>query len=33
MSFFDTDKILHISGALRSARYEYNKAFLEKGAI
>lgn len=33
MSFFDTDKTLHISGALRSARYEYNKACLEKGAI
>ena len=33
MSFFDTDKTLHISGALRSARYEYNKVFLEKGAI
>ena len=33
MSIFDTDKTLHICGVLRCAKYKFNKAFVEKGAI
>lgn len=33
MSIFDTDRVKHICGVLRSAKYEYNKAFLESGSI